>query len=75
MLQQSDLIPRIQLARMFPRDIDEFRLALRKEATSDPSGMVYSKPQGWYRDHRAERAHGRDRRPPVRQSPYRRAVD
>jgi hypothetical protein len=46
MLQQSDLIPRIQLARMFPRDIDEFRLALRKEATSDPSGMVYSKPQG-----------------------------
>lgn len=46
MLQQSDLIPRIQLARMFPRDIDEFKAVLRKEATSDPNGMVYRKPQG-----------------------------
>lgn len=45
-LSNNPLVPRIQLAKMYPRDIAEFKLALREEATSDPAGMVYRKPQG-----------------------------
>lgn len=45
-LSNNPLVPRIQLAKMYPRDVAEFKLALRDEATSDPTGMVYRKPQG-----------------------------
>jgi hypothetical protein len=46
-LQQSPMIPRIQLARMFPRpaDLTVFKDRLRGEVLADPAGMVYRKPQ------------------------------
>jgi hypothetical protein len=44
-LSNNPLVPRIQLAKMYPREIAVFKAALRDEATSDPAGMVYRKPQ------------------------------
>ena len=48
-MHQSPLIPRIQLARVFPRDVESFRGRLRDEVIAAPTGMVYRKPQG--KDH------------------------
>src|SRR5690606_216471 len=45
-LQQSPLLPRFQLARMFPRDVAVFTERLRVEALAEPRGLVYRKPQG-----------------------------
>jgi len=43
--QQHALVPRIQLARAFPREMHEFRDRLRTEVTTAPEGMVFWKPQ------------------------------
>jgi hypothetical protein len=45
-LSNNPLVPRIQLAMMYKRNVPEFKLALREEATEEPTGMVYRKPQG-----------------------------
>lgn len=43
--QQHELVPRIQLARAFPRSMTEFRERLHGEVLEAPEGMVYWKPQ------------------------------
>lgn len=45
-VQQHPLLPRFQLARMFPRDVAVFTERLRMEATAEPVGLWYRKPQG-----------------------------